>query len=214
LAAGSVLSAPPRDGSLPPGEPGRDDFRIALPEAGEGGPAGTSAAGLARAIAELSGGALAAVPVSGTWHALLLTTLLEAVAREAGPVAVLANVATGELWGPGVSEDELARYLEWGLDTGTASDWRVGHFAAIVGIERGPVGTLVTIADSYPSLGPGAVHRQPVERMAAALRRAGGPPGGLLLVVAAAEAERTAELARATGLPVALWDNGSPDARG
>ena len=60
LAAGSVLSPPPRTSSLPPGEPGRGDFRLALPTASKGAPAGTSAGGLARAIAELSGGSQSA----------------------------------------------------------------------------------------------------------------------------------------------------------
>jgi hypothetical protein len=212
LAAGSVLSPPPRTSSLPPGEASRGRFRLALPVASAAQAAGTSAGGLARAIAELSGRALAAVPATGAWtHARLLDLLARAAAAQA-PLAVLANLATGAFWDPRVRADQIAYYLQSGHDTGPSSTWHVGHFVAVIGFTPGRRGTLVTIADSYRSRGPGGVHVQPSQRLAAALRRDGERPGGLLLVLAANHAERAVRWVSAAGLTSALWDNGSPDA--
>ena len=213
LAAGSVLSPPPRTSSLPPGEPGRGDFRLALPTASTGAPAGTSAGGLARAIAELSGGDLVAVPATGTWNHARLLDLLARAAALPTPLAVLGNLATGALWDPGIRADQIAHYLESGQDTAASSTWQVGHFVAVVGFSPGRRGTLVTIAHSYRSRGPDGIHVQPSQRPAAALRRDGQQPGGLLLVLGADHAERAARCVTAAGLICVLWDNGSPDAR-
>lgn len=211
LAAGTVLSPPPRTGSLPPGQHGRDDYRLTLPEAADATSAGTSAVGVARAIERLSAGTLAVVPASGQWDPVRLHSLLHQLAAE--PVTVLANLATGELAEHRTDPDELARYLETGDDRPLpASRWAVGHFVALAGVLDGPVGSLVLVADSYPSLGWDGLHLQPVERLAAALRREGLPPGGLLLVVAAARRDVTRASVSAAGLRTELWDNGSPDA--
>jgi hypothetical protein len=212
LAAGSVLSAPPRTGSLPPGENGRADFRLALPVAARGAPAGTSAGGLARAIAELSGGALVAVPATGTWNSACLLELLTAMAALPAPLAVLANVATATLWDPRVSPEQISRYLHSGQDSAPSSTWRVGHFVAVIGFSPGRRGTLVRVADSYRSRGPDGIHLQPSRRLAAALRRDGERPGGLLLVLAAGLADRAERCVSGAGLTRSLWDNGSPDA--
>lgn len=213
LSAGTVLSPPPRTGSLPPGQRGRDDYRLTLPGAADPTSAGTSAVGVARAIERLSAGTLAVVPVSGQWDPVRLHSLLHRLPAE--PVTLLANVATGELAEHRTDPDELARYLDTGDDrTLPAPHWSVGHFVALVGVLDGPAGSLVLVADSYPSLGWDGLHLQPVERLAAALRRTGLPPGGLLLVVPSARRRPVRELVEAVGLRTALWDNGSPDAAG
>ncbi len=115
-------------------------------------------------------------------------------------VAVIANVHTGALWAPSVSEDQVARYLATGADDGPDNDWQVGHFVAIAGT-RGP---LVDIADSYASR---ALHVQPAERVVAALERRG------VLVVTEDRAGTRSRIA-AAGLRSELWDNGSPRAGG
>ncbi len=211
LSAGTVLSPPPRTGSLPPGQRGRDDYRLTLPEAADPASAGTSAVGVVRAIERLSAGTLAVVPVSGQWDPVRLHSLVHRLAAE--PVTLLANVATGELAEHRTDPDELARYLDTGDDRSLpASRWSVGHFVALVGVLDGPAGSLVLIADSYPSLGWDGLHLQPVERLAAALRRTGLPPGGLLLIVPAARREAAQAIVSAAGLRAELWDNGSLDA--
>ncbi len=217
LAAGTVLSPPPRTGSLPPGQRGRDDYRLTLPEAADPTSAGTSAVGVARAIERLSAGTLAVVPASGQWDPARLRELLGCLAGKLGgdPVTVLANLATGELAEHRTYPAELARYLETGDDQPLpASHWQAGHFVALAGLLDGPAGCLVLVADSYPLLGWDGLHLQPVERLAAALRREGLPPGGLLLVVPAARRDVTQALVSAAGLRPKLWDNGSPDAAG
>jgi hypothetical protein len=200
LTAGSVLGPPGSPSSLPPGESGR---RPAT-ELPTGDPAGTSAHGVARAIEELSGGALAAVPATGDWTAVSLLSLL---GRLEDPVAVIANVLTGELWDPSVGDDDVERYLAIGADDGPDNAWQVGHFLAI-GPSRGG-GRLLVLADSYPSR---VTHLQPVERVVAALRREASEhrPGGLLVVTGARRAETVRVQIEAAGLVAALWDNGSP----
>lgn len=211
VAAGTVLSPPPWTGSLPPGEHGREDFRLPLPQAGAAADAGTSAVGVAAAVERLSGGALVAVPASGHWTPDRLRRLLDLVARSETPIAVLANIATAELWDPGTHPDSLLRYLQTGSDAGGAPQrWQVGHFVTLVGRLDGAAGTLVLVADGYPSLGAEGLHLQPLPRVAAALRREGTAPGGILLVVPAAHRGDAADRVRASGLRTALWDNGSP----
>ena len=191
LVAGSVLSPPGGASSLPPGEAGRAPD-VELPE---GEPSGTSAHGVARAVEELSDGRLSAVPASGAFTAGALLTLLEGI----DAVAVIANVDTGALWAPDVTEAEVERYVASGDDQGPDNDWQVGHFVAIAGTR----GRLLEIADSYASR---AMHVQPAERVAAALRGRG------LLVVTADPATARARV-EAAGLEPALWDNGSPRPR-
>jgi len=241
LAAGSVLSSPPRSGSLPPEERGRDDFRVALPVAAAGAQVGTSARGLARAIERLAGGTLTVVPATGAWSTGALETLLDRALGSPAPLAAIANFDVARLWdaragcppapGAAVVPEAIAnvdvagpelprgdgqrarRYLDEGLDPGPDSPWRVGHFAALAGVRRGRTGTLVTVIDSYRSLGEAGVHEQPVERVAAALVRDGRRPGGVLLVLPAACASTAREWVRAASLEPMLWDNGSPDVR-
>jgi hypothetical protein len=117
VAAGSVLAPPGPPSSLPPGERGRRP-EVELPV---GDPAGTSAHGVARAIEELSGGALTAVPASGDWSAARLVELLDGLEE---PV-VIANVFTGAL----------------------SDDWEVGHFLAVAGAS----GSDISLRDSYAS---------------------------------------------------------------
>jgi len=213
LAAGSVLGPEPRAGSLPPGETGRGDFRVALPVSPSAARAGTSARGLARAVQELSGGALAAVPARGAWSAARLGALLDRAIDAPGPLALIANLDAGVLWDPTGPAERLEGYLETGVDQGPDSRWKVGHFAALAGVRRGRGGTLVTVIDSYPSLGHGGVHEQPDERLAAALRRGGRPSRGVIVVVTLDFASAARDWVVEAGLEPELWDNASPDAR-
>lgn len=210
--AGTVLSAPPRTASLPPGERGRDDFRLRLPQTADPAGAGTAATGVARAVEQLSGGRAAAVPASGDWEPARLHALLRGAGRLDGPVGVLANIATAELADHRTGADTLLRYLDTGTDDAAPARWHAGHFVALAGLIDGRVGRLVLVADSYRSLGPDGLHLQPVERLTAALRRDGLPPGGVLLVVPADQQPDAVDLVTATGLHPELWDNGSPDA--
>jgi Family of unknown function (DUF6885) len=207
LAAGSVVAS--AHGSLPDGETGRRDYRLAIPVIDDVAVSGTTAAGVQEAIEELSGGRLVALPLAGPWSASALDELFGLLAGYELPVTLVANLATHHLWGSRPSVSRLLSYLLDGEQEGPAPDWRVGHFVVVAGRMTGPAGTLYAIADTYPVLGDRGVHLQPRERLAAALERRDMPAGGMLVVVCAADAERTREAAGALGLREAIWDNGT-----
>ena len=202
LIAGSVITRHGSVGELPYGHPGRDDFLAELPVTDDDAASGTSAHGVARAIGVLSEGRLSALPVPSP-DARGVRALLHAAGEGTTPVVLIANVQTGAFWGSHPSAAQLAAYLERGdVAAGPAADWSVGHFVGLVGIGEGRAGALVTVADTYPVLGLGGVHLQPVEAVAAALAGRG--------VLVVAEPEVALRVAGAAGGAGELWDNGSP----
>ncbi len=209
IAAGSVV-APMRDpGTLPHGETGRRDYRLAIPSIDDSELSGTTVSGLLDAIGELSHGALECIPYSGPWNAHTLDRLFDVAAARERPVSLLANLATRHLWGAGANVAQLLAYLLRGEPDGPPPDWDVGHFACVVGRVRGPGGNLYALADTYPSLGSRGVHLQPRERLAAAIAREDMPAGGVIAVAVAADAEAIRAGARELGLHEGLWDNGT-----
>jgi hypothetical protein len=208
-AAGTVVSRVPDLASLPHGERGRRDYRIAPPLIDDGSVSGTNCAGVVAAIAELSGERLAAIPYAGPWTAPAVGGMFDLLATLSQPATLIANVATKHLWGGAPRADRLLDYLLDGVDDGPPPDWDVGHFVCVVARTRGPGGCLYAIADTYPSLGRGGVHVQPPERLARALQRPQMAPGGAIAVVADADAAVVRGGAQSLGLRESLWDNGS-----
>ena len=202
LRAGSVLPADP-EGSVPAGETSRTDYRYDLPTAPPA-ESGTAAEPLAAAIESLSGGALRAVPLRGSWTA----ERVEQLVVRAG-ARLLANVRTGPLWGTHPSVETVIEELASGDAEGPPSDWDVGHFVELVSLARGKGGSLVLVHDSYPSFGWDARHLQPPRAVAAALQRDDGREGGVLAVLPTKDARRIESLAAELGLDVATWDNGT-----
>jgi hypothetical protein len=207
LAAGSVVAS--THGSLPNGETGRRDYRLRLPVIDDSALSGTTAAGVQRALEELSGGSMRALPFAGPWSPATLDGLFTLAAGNERPVTLIANLATHHLWGSRPSAAALLDYLCDGRLEGPAPDWDVGHFVCVAGRVEGPAGNLYALADTYPSLGDRGVHLQPRERLAAAVERRDMPAGGILAVVSAEDAARTREGAIALGLREAIWDNGT-----
>lgn len=204
LAAGVRLSAD-REPSRPPGEKSRDDYRLALPRATDPAEAGASAGGVAHAIETLSENRLCAVPASGYWGSAALGTLLAGL-HGLRWVAPVANVDTGEFGAHDTPARALLDYLEGGLPPFWSSRWHVGHFVLLGGTLTGPGGTVVSIVDTYPSLGDEGVHVQLLDRLALALRRENlASPGGLLLVVEASDQKAAEELVTSAGLVSRLW---------
>jgi uncharacterized protein DUF6885 len=209
LAAGSVIS-PLRDpGTLPHGETGRRDYRLAIPAIEDSDLSGTTAAGVRDAIEELSQGALCALPYAGPWNAATLGGLFDLAAALARPASLIANFATHHLWGSRARVEQLLGYLLDGEQEGPPPDWRVGHFACVFARVLGPGGALYAVADTYPSLGDRGVHMQPQERLAAALERVDMPAGGMLAVVCAQDADAVRAGAAQLGLREQIWDNGT-----
>lgn len=209
LAAGSVISGVREAGTLPHGEPGRRDYRIALPLIEDADASGTTAAGLRDAIARLSGDQLAVIPYTGPWSPSTLGGLFDLLAALERPVTLVANFATHHLWGGRPSVNQLLGYLLDGAQHGPPPDWDVGHFACVFGRVSGPRGSLYCIADTYPALGDGGVHVQPQEHLGAALERRDMPAGGVLVVVSVQDAETVRAGGRDLGLAEDIWDNGT-----
>jgi hypothetical protein len=209
VAAGSVISGKREQGTLPQGEEGRRDYRLAIPEIDDSDISGTTSAGVMKAVAELSDGALEPIALSGPWNPGTLAGLFEAVSELEHPLTLIANFATHHLWGGHARADQLLDYLMDGRQEGPPPDWKVGHFACVFARVAGRGGTLYGVADTYPALGDRGVHLQPAERLAAALERRDMPAGGMIVVAVAADAGAVRAGATAAGLAEGLWDNGT-----
>lgn len=209
LAAGSVVSGEREPGTLPHGEPGRRDYRLAIPTIEDSAVSGTTAAGVARAIEQLSDGRLAAIPYAGPWNTATLAGLFDLAAGLPRPLTLVANLATHHLWGSRASLAQLFDHLVAGTPQGPPPDWHVGHFACVVGCAQGPGGRLYALADTYPALGSRGVHMQPQERLAAAIDRRDMPAGGVLVAAFAEDATAVRAGASEIGLSEAMWDNGT-----
>jgi hypothetical protein len=209
LAAGSIVSVGRDPGTLPAGESGRRDYRLAIPTIDDPDISGTTAPGVVSAIAELAAGELEPIPYAGPWTPAALHGIFDLAAGIERAVTLVANLATHHLWGGRPTLPQVLDYLYDGVLDGPPPDWDVGHFACVVARTNGPGGHLYAVADTYPSLGDGGVHWQPEERLAAAIARPDKPSGGMIVVVAAQDAPLVREGAGALGLEERLWDNGT-----
>lgn len=212
LAAGSIVSLARDPDTLPAGETGRRDYRLAIPTIDDADISGTTAAGVAEAIGELSAGAVEAIAYAGPWTAQVLRGFFDAAAELERPVTLIANLATHHLWGGRPTASQVLSYLYDGVLDGPPPDWDVGHFACVVARTEGPGGRLYAVADTYPALGDHGVHLQPEERLAAAIARPDKPAGGMIAAVAGEDAPALRAAATALGLEERLWDNGTIEA--
>jgi len=197
-AAGTVRGPAVR----PPGEPGRRGFRLPLPVVDDPAAAGTRVSALATAVGSLSRGTLAAVPVTGEWTTESLFDLLAGL-WDVPRVAVLARIDAAELGAHDTPGRALLDYLDTGVPPLWTSRWRPpgGHFVLLAGIRIGAEGTLLSVVDTYPSLGDNGRHDQPVEWVTAALAGL-----GVLVVVDADQAAVVRRAAGDAGLTPSYWD--------
>lgn len=212
LRAGTTLAEGDPASWLPPDASPRADYEATIPTAPDGASAGTSATGVAGSIEELSGGALAVVPVAGPWSSDTVVSLVEITAAEAPECVLIANLRTGHLWGSRPPASLLLDYLLGRPVETQPPDWDCGHFLTIAACVGGPGGALVIIRDTYPQLGWNGYHLQPAAAVAAALARGDGLEGGVLCSCEAPES-LTVRLGKA-GFELRHWDNGSPDREG
>jgi hypothetical protein len=207
--AGTSLPVTARGPQVPDGAVSLRDYCFDLPRV-DADAAGTSAAGLARAVWRLSGGALAAVPLQGDWSAEIVERLVE---RAHGLGArLLANIRTGPLWSSRPPVEAVLSYLAGERSFAAPSfGWDVGHFVELVTLVRGLVRALVVVRDSYPSLGWDGHHLQPAEALAAALNRSDGRHGGVLAIISSERADAVRALAEELSLESEFWDNGTQE---
>lgn len=209
LAAGSVVGAAREAGTLPRGEAGRRDYRLTPPMIEDADVSGTTAAGVVSAVRELSDGGLEAIPVLGPWTSDTLSGLFDAASALTSATTLVANLATGGLWGGHPSAAQVLDYLYGGVPEGPAPDWSVGHFVCLFARTRGPAGSLYALADTYPALGNRGVHVQPQEVLAPAIERRGMAPGGVIAVVSRQDAAVARAALDRLGLAEGAWDNGT-----
>lgn len=211
LQAGTTQSPSRYKGGLPKGETGRD-ARCAF-EITDEQRSGTAAAGMVRAIDAIGAGVVTTIPIAGPFTVANTRAVLDIACGASSPVSLAANLSTGPFWGSHPSAPEVLAYLVSGDDSaGPEADWNVGHFVTLLGTIDGAAGQLVVVADTYRSLGHGAVYLQPVERVAAALRRESFPgDGGIIAIVATDEEASLRERFADAGLEIRVWDNGSAD---
>ena len=91
LRAGTSLATGDPSEWLPPGASPRTDYRLAIPVAEDEPSSGTSATGVARAVEELSEGALAVVPVAGFIRSFTSLGHMKVATRVADSVPFVVN---------------------------------------------------------------------------------------------------------------------------
>ncbi len=126
-------------------------------------------------IEELSGKALAVVPVAGPWRGDTVLDLVEAAASTAPASVLVANLRSGALWGSRPPAAALLGHLAGAPVEPPPPDWDAGHFVTMVAGIRGGRRALVLVRDTYPTLGWGGYHLQPAEALA--LSRGDGREG-------------------------------------
>lgn len=186
---------------------------------------GTSAMGVARAIAVATNGELGTVPIPGRiggrgdgeiqltperWHAVFD---LLAGRLDQWDLHAIFNYDSDPLLKP-----DAPAYTAEALRQPDASevlprdDWHVGHFVGLAGLWRRPWGEpWLVLFDTYKGRGFDGYQPQPAELMRRGLVREDGRGGGLLLVLRSALLSDAIRAVEEMGLEVGAWDNGSPD---
>ena len=210
-AAATVLSGG-GDPGLPTGETSRVDYLGELPIAEDPATAGTSATGLVRAVNAFGVSQIVAVPLTGAWTPDGVALLVDLVQEP--DTAVILNVATRHLWSTHADLLTAHAYLDGDAAAAPESEWDVGHFILLIGSYVGSRRRLAVCGDTYPSLGSGGTHLQPLEALAAGMNRDHDPvsTGGALVLTTSARSDSVRDRAIDRGLVVQAWDNGTPDA--
>lgn len=204
--AGTVLPDAPVESPVPRGALPDDAYRVELP-VGAAERAGTSARALVRVVEQVGAGHLSCIPVRGPWARELLGELLWSLPGLGDGTRLLANLRTGLLWGSRPDPDLVIAELRGATVSGPAPEWDVGHFCELVELVKGRLGSLVVVADSYPSLGWHGHHVQPLRLVAAALERHDGREGGVLVLVPPDREEAVKRRIVDIGLVPGIWDN-------
>lgn len=211
VLAGSLLPVGDPSSWVPPGADNRIDYRKPLPVASDPALSGTSAPGLAWAIERASAGRFVCIPLRASWTAERVQDVLTLCHEHPGWEAIpVCNVRTGKLWGSRPALADVLAYLAGNDVTPPPPDWDCGHFVSVAGTVSGPERAMALVRDSYPGFGWDMHYLQPFDSLASALERGDGREGGMLLFTEAGHEGEVAEAARARGLDVAMWDNGTP----
>jgi hypothetical protein len=134
LHAGTRLPEVEDGPQVPPGADSLRDYRFELARVAPA-ESGTSAAGLAEAIEDASGGELRCLPLrAAAWDAGTVERLVEAAPDL--DARLLANVSTGRLWGSRPPLEALLATLDGDEVEAPPPDWSVGHFVELSRLVR------------------------------------------------------------------------------
>lgn len=212
LLAGSILPAiEDSTSSVPPGANPRLDYQVPLPHTADASLSGTAVAGLIAATHQASVGQYRLVPLSTSWTAERVETVLNLCQDHPDWMAVpLCNVQTGHFWGSQLGVVEAIAYLNGELIQPPVADWDVGHFVVLAGQIKGTAQSLLIIQDTYAVLGWDGYHLQPAAAVAQSLSRSDGSQGGVAIFVAESNRVAVEQSFQAEGLAIEIWDNGTP----
>jgi hypothetical protein len=184
---------------------------------------GTSPAGIARAIALATSGALGCIPVASRtadgatqltperWEQLL--GLLADHVADWRWHAIL-NYEANQVLRPAHPRyrPETLRELD-AAERIPRDDWGVGHFAGLLGLWRRRIDGewWLVLLDTYKERGFDGYQPQPAAVVRQALVREDGRGGGMLLVLPRATLVQATAALRRLGIEPRMWSNGSPE---
>ena len=213
--AGTVLPTGDPATWLPTGAASRQGYSLPLPSTACLSQAGTSTQGLIAAVSQLTAGTLSLLPLQTRWTIDRIEALLQLC--QAWQAVPLCNIRTSPLWGAGLAVSDAIAYLNGQAIEPPEADWNVGHFLTLAGTVQGAkqdtvqgIRTLILVCDTYPHFGWQGYHLQPAEAIAQALNRDDGTGGGVLLLIRSEQQAEISQQAKAIGLAIEVWDNGSP----
>jgi hypothetical protein len=195
-----------------------------LRSSGDDAVTGTSPTGMARAIAEGSGGALVTLPLparavdrdvlftEARFDALLDLIEAHLVDWRVHPIANLEVDqlldATSDAYEPAalVGRDPLSAIPR--------ERWGVGHFVGVGALWRAAGRRWVLLLDTYKARGFDGYVPMPAESLRRAVVREDGRDGGLLLVIDRGALEGAREEVERLGLEIRMWGNGSLEPEG
>lgn len=177
---------------------------------------GTAISGLMRATRQLSQEHACLIPLQIDDWTLGLSQVLDLCNTHLDwQIVPILNVHTGYLWGSQPTPLQLFSYLQMGQLAPLPADWKVGHFALLVGCLQPEKNSLYAVLDTYPQFGWKGLHLQPSTTLAQALERPHhDTQGGIALFAATAVRSQIISRVEQAGLRIATWDNGSPDRGG
>ncbi|MBE7380728.1 MAG: hypothetical protein F6J95_004885 [Leptolyngbya sp. SIO1E4] len=192
---------------------------------------GTSVTGLIHATETLSQGRFCLVPLQTTHWVDGLDAIRNLCQTHPDWQAVpILNVHTSYLWNFHLAPLTVLTYLQTGELSPPLADWKVGHFALLIGQLRnesdgagsvplqddapgsdGKGHALYAVLDTYPHFGWNGLHFQPPAALAQSLQRPNQPTqGGIALFVTTKVRPHLIAVAEKVGFQIAAWDNGSP----
>lgn len=183
-----------------------------IPTMSDADACGTAITGLIHATEQLSQGRFCLVPLQAEhWEDGLATVWALCQTHPDWRAIPLLNPHTSYFWGSNLTLQDLFSYLQTGQLSPPPADWRVGHFALLVGQLQRAQSSLYALQDTYPHFGWHGLHLQPPTAVAQSLHRPyQTTQGGIALFIATEFRSAVEQFMMQQGLQIKPWDNGTP----